>query len=321
VAVTLLASGGMTLPQRRPWVLALCAGGLVGAIPMLWMFAIASQEFVFGIFTWHGPVSRLFRAATDGAEEISLGSRMLFPLREILSNPGNLALLSLFVLLQAAAFRQNAARTARDFGNLVVAVSLVCGLAGAVAPATPYHQHYYAAVPLLVLGLIPPLRLMSERAGGLHLALRYAFAAAVAVSLASTWHDYKHLKRVASPATWTPLKIHAAGQQLARLAPSGRVLTVAPITPLEGRLRIYPAFVNGHFGWRTAPFIPEQQRHAFGFVGPDELSAMLAGEPPVALCTGNIDAPEQAFLDYAASRGYQPHKLANGETAWVPSQR
>jgi hypothetical protein len=321
VAVTLIAGGGTGFRGRLARAFALSAGAVIGALPMLWMLTISPDAFVFGVFTWHGPVSQLFRVATDGAEQITTATRLLFPIREVLSNPGNLALLLLFVALQVAAFRHNPARAAGDFSNLLVLVSVICALAGALAPSTPYHQHYYAAVPLLVLGLIPPLRLLSQRTAGLRDAITWIFAAAVAVSLASTWHDYKHLKRVASPATWTPLKIHAAGQQLATLAPSGRVLTVAPITPLEGRLRIYPAFVNGHFGWRTAPFIPEQQRHAFGFVGPDELSAMLAGEPPVALCTGNIDAPEQAFLDYAASRGYQPHKLANGETAWVPSQR
>ena len=316
LAMTLLAPRELSLRERTMRAVALCAGSFVGALPTLWIFAAAPEAFVFGVFTWHGPVSQLFRAETDGAEEITLASRLLFLLREVLSNPGNLALLLLFVALQVAAFRQHAGKIARDFPNLLVLVAIGCALAGALAPATPYHQHYYALVPLLVLGLLPPLRLLHQRTP-----LRWGVAVAAAVSLASTWHDYKHLKRIASPAEWTPIKIHTAGQQLATLAPRGRVLTVAPITALEGRLRIYPAFATGHFAWRTAPFIAHQQRHAFGFVGPDELSTLLAAEAAAAVCTGNIKAPEEAFLEYANSIRYQPHALADGGTAWVAAQQ
>ena len=106
VGVTLLRPGEIAFRDRLAQALVLTAGGIIGALPILWMFATAPEAFLFGVVTWHGPISALFRVSTGGAQEITLARRLLFPVREILSNVGNLALVALFVSVQVAAFRR-----------------------------------------------------------------------------------------------------------------------------------------------------------------------------------------------------------------------
>lgn len=170
-------------------------------------------------------------------------------------------------------------------------------------------------VPLLVLGLIPPLRTLSN---ALAPWIGWSFAAAVAVSLGSTWHDYKHLAQIFSPNKWTPIKIHAAGQQLASLAGPRQFVTFAPLTPLEGGLRIHPSFATGPFGWKSAPFIAARERREFGFVGPDEVATVLARDPMMGICTGRIPKAEEVLLRHTADYGYTAHLLSDGETVWLP---
>jgi len=322
VAPLVMAIGGATLlwPSAIPFRsrlgrgFVLAAGVLVGALPIFWALAVAPEAFVFDVFTWHGRISTMFREAGHDAQQITLQSRLLFPLMNILSNPGNLALFLLFALVQFTAFRQHRQAFARDSRGLLILASLGGVLIGVLAPSISYYQHYYALVPLLVLGLIPPLRSLSN---GPARWIGWSFAATVAVSLASTWHDYKHLGQILSPNEWTPIKIHAAGQQLATRAGPRRFVTFAPLTPLEGGLRIHPSFATGPFGWKSAPFIEARQRREFGFVGPDEVGAVLVGDPMMGICTGSVRKAEAVLLRYTAELGYTAYPLSNGETAWI----
>jgi hypothetical protein len=110
--------------------------------------------------------------------------------------------------------------------------------------------------------------------------------------------------------------------KLAQIAGPGPVLTLAPITPLEGRLRIYRALATSPYAWITAGFLSEEQRREFGFIGRENLASALEPRPPGAICTGSQrgnqrDVEESMLLRYKDSLGYISFGLPNGETAWV----
>src|SRR4029077_6883256 len=109
--------------------------------------------FIFNNFTWNGPINELYQRAAG--KYVSLGSKFLYILTHILRNAGNLALLLFFLAVQYAALRQREFR--KDPRNLLVLGSLPCLLIGALAPPIPYDQYFYALVPFLVLGLVPPV--------------------------------------------------------------------------------------------------------------------------------------------------------------------
>ncbi len=140
---------------------------------------------------------------------------------------------------------------------------------------------------------------------------------AAAITLASSWRDFTNLPRLASPAEWTPMKAHAAGVELARAAEPGPILTLAPITPLEGGRPIYRALVASPFSWKTAKFLSEEERRRFGFAGAPELGVSFPTESPSAICTGGGEKADSVLLRYAEMSGAKALELANGETAWI----
>jgi hypothetical protein len=292
--------------------LLLAAGGVIGASPMLWLFALDARAFIFNNFTWNGSISELYQRAA--VKYAGLGSKLFYIVTNVLRNPGNLALLLLFLAVQYAALRQREFR--RDPRNLLVLVSLPCLLIGALAPAVPYDQYFYEFVPFLVLGLVPPVVALT-RAGGLERSLCWGFGAAAVISLFSTGQDFRYVPKLATPSRWTPIVLHRAGMKLAQIAGPGPVLTLAPITPLEGRLCIYRALATSPYAWITAGFLSEEQRREFGFIRREDLASALEPRPPGAICTRHQRCAEESMLRYKDSLGYISFGLPNGETAWV----
>ena len=311
-------AGSLFLPAqidiraRMRNALLLAGGGVIGASPMLWLFALDARAFIFNNFTWNGVINELYQRAAG--KYVGLGSKLFYIVTNVLRNPGNLALLLLFLAVQYAALRQREFR--RDPRNLIVLVSLPCLLIGALAPAIPYDQYFYEFVPILVLGLVPPVVALA-RAEGLQRSLCWGFGAAAVIGLFSTGQDFWYVPKLATPSRWTPIVLHRAGLKLAQIADPGPVLTLAPITPLEGRLRIYRALATSPYAWITAGFLSEEQRREFGFITPQNLASTIEPRPPGAICTRNQRRAEESMLRYKDSLGYISFGLPNGETAWV----
>ena len=99
----------------------------------------------------------------------------------------------------------------------------------------------------------------------------------------------------------------------------GKVLTLAPLFPLEGGLEVYTEFATGPFAWRRAHLIPEQMRRKLGIVSEAELAALLDAEPPAAVLAGyeNRFGLEEPLIEYAESSGYRAVELKHGGTLWV----
>jgi hypothetical protein len=121
------------------------------------------------------------------------------------------------------------------------------------------------------------------------------------------------------PDEWFPLKVHARGERLVQLAGGERVLTLAPIFPLEGGSEVYPQLVSGPLGFRVASLLDADERVRMGLIGPDDLDAFLADAPPQSIFTGvhDSDATEEApLVAFAQNNEYAPVPAEEPALLW-----
>ncbi len=115
------------------------------------------------------------------------------------------------------------------------------------------------------------------------------------------------------------MKIHRVGQEIRDVVSEGKVLTFAPLFPMEGGLEIYEEFVTGPFAWRRAHLISENMRKNLRVLYEADLEEFLRADPPAAILVGHEKrfGLEDAFIEYAETNGYAPVTLSNGATLWV----
>lgn len=308
----LLAAVGAGHARRTRGVL-LCAGGLtIGALPTLALLAAAPAAFLFDNFGYNSTVNALYRVAS-GDLRSPWGAKAFFVLK-VLINPGNLVLfLACLGLLWPL---RRAWRTHYPLGLLLAITPFV--LLGVLAPTPSYSQYYSAAAVVAALGVSIGL---AARTAPRSPALAAVLGAAVLICLAASAAQNPAAFGAFRSAEWVPIRVHAEGRQLReRLAPDLRapVLTLAPIIPLEGGLRIYEGFATGSFAWRTAGLLDPERRHRFGFVSAEELPALLDRQPPGALLLRCDRKREKEIVALAKSRGYQRTLLPDGRELWLP---
>jgi len=113
---------------------------------------------------------------------------------------------------------------------------------------------------------------------------------------------------------------------------NGKVLTLAPIIPLEAGLDIYPEFVTGPFALRTAHLLDPADRVRFKMVSGTDLEELLRPAPPSAILVGETDKDDpliqfakrhddEPLLEYAKRHDYVPLPVSYNLTAWVPRER
>ena len=302
---------------RRAWfaIASFCAGGLLGALPALYMFAVAPAQFLFGNLVYAQLNTAYYRqAAAAGAAgaAMTLGGKLATTVEYIVTQPGNL----LLVLLAGFALWR-ARRQLRHAPELLFLLLLVpCFLVGAYAPTPIQLQYTYLLFPLLALIFLAALAYDARPRLGAGLV-----AAAALISAVLAVPRYVEGLQVAFvPAEWFPLKVHARGEYLGDLVGRAPVLTLAPIYPLEGHTPIYPEFVTGVLAWRVAPLLSPEARRQVGLVALDDLAADLSARPPRGILTGldDSDAAEEApLLAYAQANGYVPIPLPDEGTLWA----
>jgi hypothetical protein len=289
-------------PGRHRAVAACIVGMFVASIPTFLLLGAAPEQFLFDNLAYNSRVNALYRLAS-GDERSALLSKTIF-VGKVLVNPGNAALLGigLFAILR----RRRQWRS--DYPTTLLLAILPFVLVGIFAPTPSYSQYY--SVLAVVAALAAAL--------GLRPTARWPLAAIVAVSgTASVVQNFETVTRLAAR-EWTPLQLHADGRALRMRVDSGRVLTLAPIVPLEGGLDIYPELATGSFAWRTASLIPPAERQRHGFIAPEDLLDRLAARPPTAILLGYERKQERTLLTYARDHGYHRTELRDKITGWLP---
>jgi hypothetical protein len=198
-------------------------------------------------------------------------------------------------------------------------VALALSLAaGALGPTPTWYQYYHAPVPFLVLAVAHGAAALYASGLPAKWAIALLGLAALAVGALGI-PGYARLDPSLRVEDWVPSRVHEAGVEIERAVGGGRVLTLAPLLPLEGGAGIYEQLASGPFAWRVAPLMPAGERQRLGVVGGDDLDALLQSQPPAGILTGleaNLEGP---LVSYAQAHGYRSRRLLNGATLWFPA--
>jgi 4-amino-4-deoxy-L-arabinose transferase-like glycosyltransferase len=290
-------------------------GTLVALAPVLMLFAQAPAGFAFDNVRYH-QLNEAYWQEIGYTRAMTLPGKLAY-FGDVISEPATLALVIAFLLLtMLVSIKALRARLSGSFEFAFVLSLVPLLLAGALAPTPTWYQYFYPLVPLLVLSLVYGMALLLSD-DRLRVWVLAAFGLVVLLSGASAVPAYLRLNRSLSVADWEPAKIHKVGLEIKRAVGEGRVLTLAPLYPLEGGASIYSELATGPFGWRMSKLLPDEQKRGLEMMSEDGLGDLLRSKPPKGILVGLETSLEQTLVEYAQEHGYVPEKLSNGATLWV----
>ena len=323
IAAALEPSGG-NWRERIRRVAFFFGGAFISLLPSLILFAMAPRQFLYGNFTFNWTTNILLRQAQHHVAN-SIHARLLFPFTDLLPDHANLLLTLLFVILAVAGLvRFSSLPPDSRYRILLVLGLLPFVFLGAIAPQITQNEYYYPFVPALALSIAISAASFPSRAAWISTLLILGMAI---LTTAWSWPEYERLADLRRPAEWPALLFHDAGLEMRQSVPSGSVLTLEPIIPLEAGLPIYPSLVTGGIAWRAEPFVPPADRDPLMMMGPDNFPATLAHTPPSAILTTTLakqQALEDTLIDWAKVHHFAPHpleprgKIVDPEIMWLP---
>jgi len=306
------------LSRRRPYLLLLFGLGIfLTMLPTLLVLKWAPEQFIFGM-TGYAQLSQAYHQEMGRDRAMNLSGKLLY-LKEVLSSPGNLLLVLGFTFFVFS--KRIVTVRAKATGSLEIIFILILIpflLIGSLAPTPSWPQYFYAPVPFLILGILYGIAALYDQNEKMRWSLKL-FALMVIVSGFYGFSYYRSVYNLLSPHEWVPTKVHKIGQEIETALVEGKVLTFAPIFPLEGGLEIYEEFATGPFAWRTAPLLPKHKRKALGVISEEELRDFLKTKPPRGILVGFEAELEKPLVNYARERGYTALNLSNGTILWLSS--
>lgn len=328
MGLPLLAAAWLTpVPTPRQRVRNLAAFILAGAITTLAALAPTLRDLPAFFFGNVGYIQLNARYYT----ELAYGEAMALPAKfaafgeELVTAPTNLLALTALAIglwpVRHLLRRGGAADAAPRFRLLLLLALMLSTLPGAFGATPSQPQYFYPLFPLAILGIVEAFAVWPSmlQAGGM---FAYVLGGVTALLVAAPVYVVGQTV-LWTPAEWLPGRVHAYGGLIGRLVGDGRVLTLAPIYPLEGGAAIYPEFATGPFAWRVAPLMTRSDRARFHVVGADDLATWLADAPPSAILTGVEDDDarlEAPLVDYAQAHRYVPAPLPDKSSLWLAPQ-
>lgn len=299
--------------RARRVALPVALGGLIGALPLIWLALTIPGRFFAQILRYHtGPHVAYWQANSRLEPDLALSLGAKLRLAQTLWLSGA-SLLALFVMLLALTL----ARRRLTGAEAMVAAATACSGIMAFVPSPSFPQYY--APPLIGVPLLTALLVARLDAGGRrHLlpgvlvacGLMLALAAPrLAIGLAALQHpgDLASTRVVAGA---RDLAVAITGDDPTYDSPAvGPVATLSPLYPLQAGLRIYPELAAGPFAYRVADVTPPDLRALYPMAGPADLEALFRAIPPAAILTGFDPVLERPLVDYARRYGYRPLPL------------
>jgi len=290
------------------------AGMTLSLLPVGVLAALNVEKFMFdniGYFLLNAE----WRRVTGYPEAMTLPAKVRYLLVDLRAGPGAAALVLASVVCAGLRPAPFSARMPRDLGLLFA--WLVAGVlfAGALVNTPVFSQYFYAPVPFLVLACAFAVASLDQ---GTRQRVGLSFLVLVVlISGRDALPRYRRVANPVAPSTWAALQSHALGRLIAERVGGGRVLTLAPIAPVEGGAGIYAEFAPGPFAWRSAGLLPRERRRALGLIAAPDLSDYLADRPPDGILVGYEGDLEDPLADYAMAHGYRAVRLPGGKTLWV----
>ncbi len=326
-AVPFLAAAWLapTVDTRQRWrrVLVFVLTGVATALLVLAPTLRDLPAFFFGNLGYIQLNARYYAELAYG-EAMSLAAKVLYLGELLVTMPTNLVVLAALAIglwpVRAFLWRkgEHKADAAVRFRLRLLLALMLFMLPGALGATPSQPQYFYPLFPLALLAIVEAFAAWPTalQAGGV-----YAYwLGSVTTLLVATPVYLAGQMTLWAPSEWLPNRIHAYGGQISRLVGDGRVLTLAPLYPLEGGASIYPEFATGPFAWRVAPLLSTEARTRFHVVGADDLAVLLADAPARAILTGVEDDDarlEQPLVAYAQAHNFVPAPLPDKSTLWL----
>jgi 4-amino-4-deoxy-L-arabinose transferase-like glycosyltransferase len=297
-------------------VLIFGSGVFLILLPIFFLFLIAPDQFIYGNYIYPR-LNPIYRTILLHAEVMTVVEKVQYFFETVLNNPVDILIYSATLIYSFVAFIKLLRHKDQFHFEAVFAagLSLVLFLT-AFAPTPTQPQYYFAPLPFLLIVLLYGISEVSPNKPVLSIALLiFTFTlivfngtfSKIAVDIAGLRH----------PEDWQPVQLHNFALKIKTLVPEGKVLTLAPIIPLEAGLDTYEMFAVGPFSWRTAQLLGEQKRKEYRIISYEELDTFLKANPPTAILIG-VEANyegfqpgddgglERPFLNYAIQSGYKP---------------
>jgi 4-amino-4-deoxy-L-arabinose transferase-like glycosyltransferase len=266
-------------------------GLMICLIPAGIIFVLAPRQFIFGNLKY--PIfNTSFRAAQNYHGAITILAKLTY-LLELALLPANAVLLFICIVSVVVVWRRRI-QEHRWFEIRLLLLLIFALIIAGLAPAPLFSEYFYT--PMLFI-LIAAMYCVAT----LEMTRRWAiiFAAAALISLPYIVIEYHDIMRLSAWRDWVPMQVHQEGEQIAIAAGHGRVLTLAPIFPLEGHAEIYPELATGPFAWRVAPLVSESEESTMHELDVDDLDAALMNRPPTAVVLGLEIIEDKELLAYA----------------------
>jgi 4-amino-4-deoxy-L-arabinose transferase-like glycosyltransferase len=323
LALSLLC-GRSALTWRQRWLgLGLATGtALLVLSPALVHLWAQPEAFLFGNLGYARLNTLFYKTVQSPA--MNLPQKLLHLGQSFLTDPGNAVLLLLAVwLLGWRFFRLRAWRS--KYGNelLLVLGFLPALLAGCWGPTPTQYQYYYMLLPFLTLGILYLLALESADPAVWLRYRRVLAAGAIVVGLTGLPRWYRDVIQVASPEKWVPVSVDRLGEWIRSRCPAeGRVLTLDPLVPLEGGVRVYPDYAVGRFFAHVGKHMSAAERQRHHILWAEQVEELLTRRPPDAVfCDRRTRDMSLDFIHYAEGHCFQKLDAPDGTgTLWVRAQ-
>lgn len=325
--------------QKPGWIrvglrnLFLYGSGIFSAcVPVILLALSAPRSFLFGNFVYIR-LNTGYREVVGYGEAMTLGSKLAYFAEKILSDPVSGLLYALALAFSIfAIFKLIHTKNGKSVVNVLVALLSIFMFISAFGPTPTWPQYFFAPLPFLVLSGASVVKLIYHK----HPLLGWGLTGLILLlmvlngSASQAFHDLKDFQDLQA---WVPLQVHQFSKELKQALPEGKVLTLAPIFPLEAGLDTYEMFAVGPLVWRSAHILSEAKRQEYGIIALTDLDQYLQSQPPDALLLGLEDRYDGFWMDnpsglevpfqvYAETHGYHPVELSPGfgegaEVLWV----
>jgi hypothetical protein len=313
VLAALVLPRDLTFGDRlRVIMLPLAIGGIIGALPVLLYLAADPARFLAHVVGFHTGPHVAYWQGQSGDEEAALSIADKVKLAyQLWFSGANLFLVFVVLLVFLQLVLAKGTRSLLGVltsGSVLTALgALVLAIVLSFLPTPSFPQYY--APPLICLLLLFTL-IYGELDAGSRLRLEPALIAAAVLTLfVNSPRLLESLPKLASPRHWAVMRTHEDGVAIAKaMAASGaqgKIVTLAPIYPLEANLPVYPEFGTGPFAYRVADLAPATLRGYYKTTSPSTVEAFLAADPPAALLLGFDDELEEPLLRFAQAHNYQ----------------
>jgi hypothetical protein len=319
-ALSLLRGRSSLGARRRLAGLALAAGSAALALlPAVVPLLTTPDRFFFGNLGYARLSTTFYSHAGDGP--ISLPGKLRHAAQVFGTDPGNAALLLLAGCALAYLVRGGRARRSAHRSPLLLLAGLLAALAvGALGPSPSQYQYFYMLLPFLTLGVLYAVAAAQADPVAVRRWARLVLAAAVVTGATGLPRWYWPVVNLPSPACWTTVRVHRLGEWVRAHVPAGaRVLTIDPLVPLEGGVKVYPEYAVGRFVMHVGRYMTPEQRHRYDMVWGEELDVLLADRPPDAiLASARLLSRTEEMERYAAAHGFRKLETADGAyRLWV----